>query len=106
LKVMNEMPGRFLTSASTPLIGMILSLLLIGYAWSATCSFQPIKKEIDSITNEKVPSGQEFRKKVHEGWDSVKVLSDLSGADMKKSIDICRFEVAEYLTKLGFPPAH
>ena len=103
---MNEMPRRFLTSALTTLIGAVLSLLLAGYAGSATCSFHSIKKEIDSITNEKVPSGQEFRKKVLEGWDSVKVLTDMSPMDMRKSIDICRFEVAEYLTKLGFPPAH
>lgn len=103
---MNEMARRLLNFTSAPFLGVVLSLLLFGSAWSETCSFQPIKKEIDSITNEKVPSGQEFRKKVHEGWDSVKVLSDLSAADMKKSIDICRFEVAEYLTKLGFPPAH
>jgi hypothetical protein len=80
--------------------------MLMGSAWSATCSFQPIKNEIDSITNAKAPSGQEFRKKVHEGWDSVRVLSEMSTKDMQISIDICRFEVVEYLTKLGFPPAH
>lgn len=103
---MNEMPRRFWTFGFIPCIGVVLSFLLMGSAWSATCSFQPIKNEIDSITNEKSPSGQEFRKKVHEGWDSVRVLSEMSTKEMQTSIDICRFEVAEYLTKLGFPPAH
>jgi len=85
---------------------MLLSVFLIHAAHAATCDFAPVKKEIDVITNVNTSSGQEYRKRVQEGWDSVKVLNDMTSADMRASIDVCRFDVAEYLTKLGFAPAH
>ncbi len=106
MKVFRLMSTRLLKMSLNYLKGAVLSASFLGCAWSATCSFEPVKKEIDFITDAKTQQGQAYSQKVHEGWDSVKVLSDMSSADMKKSIDVCRFEVAEYLTKLGFAPAH
>jgi len=100
------MPTRLLKTILKCLKGAVISASLLTCAWSASCNFEPVKKEIDTITDSKTQQGQAYSKKVHEGWDSVKVLSDMSSAEMRKSIDICRFEVAEYLTKLGFAPAH
>jgi hypothetical protein len=88
------------------LICLIMSQFYSQLSNAATCDFAPIKKAIDTLVDVKVQSGQEYRKKVEEGWDSVKVLSDMSAKEMRQAIDVCRFEVAEYLTKLGFAPSH
>lgn len=85
---------------------LLLGLFLTQAPSAATCDFAPVKKVIDSVTDSKTQSGQEYKQKVHEGWDSVKVLSDMSSPEMRQAIDVCRFEVAEYLTKLGFAPSH
>ena len=88
------------------LIGLILFLIFSWCDGAVVCDFQEVKKEIDQVTDAKVLTGQNFRHKINEGWDSVKVLTDLASSEMKKPIDICRYEVIEYLTKIGFPPAH
>jgi hypothetical protein len=89
------------------LIGcLILSQLCLQVSQAATCDFVPVKKAIDALVDAKIQSGQVYRQKVQEGWDSVKVLSDMSPQEMRQAIDVCRFEVAEYLTKLGFAPSH
>jgi len=38
--------------------------------------------------------------------DSVAVIESLVSAEMREKVDVCRFYVAEYLTKRGFPPPH
>ncbi len=106
MKVIGLMSTRLLKMSLIYLKGAVISASLLSSAWSASCNFEPLKKEIDTITDAKTQQGQAYSQKVHEGWDSVKVLSDMSSAETRKSIDVCRFEVAEYLTKLGFAPAH
>ena len=34
------------------------------------------------------------------------MIEALVAADMRDKVDICRYEVGEYLTKRGFPPFH
>ncbi len=88
------------------LLGLILVLFFSWCEAAVVCDFEAVKKEIDQVTNSQLMIGQDFRRKVREGWDSVKVLTDLASGEMRKPIDICRYEVIEYLTKIGFPPAH
>jgi hypothetical protein len=45
-------------------------------------------------------------RKVKDGSDSVAVIESLVSAEMREKVDVCRFYVAEYLTKRGFPPPH
>jgi hypothetical protein len=48
--------------------------------------------------------GAEFHAQVKDGSDSVAVIESLVSAEMREKVDVCRFYVAEYLTKRGFPP--
>ena len=71
-----------------------------------SCDFSAVKLEIDQVIERDPARAVKFRKEVAEGSDSIKVLTELARKDLHKMIDICRFDVAEYLTKRGFPPAH
>ena len=75
-------------------------------ALAQSCDFAPVRQEIDQVIERDPARAAKFRKEVAEGSDSIKVLTDLARKDLHKMIDICRFDVAEYLTKRGFPPAH
>jgi hypothetical protein len=106
LKVIQEMHKQVRHAIFKWLSCLILNLCFLQIANAATCDFAPVKAAIDTLLDDKLQSGQEYRKKVHEGWDSVKVLSDMSSLEMRQAIDVCRFEVIEYLTKKGFAPSH
>ena len=86
---------------------MGLGLLSVSQGVNAqSCNFAPVKQEIDQVIERDPVRAAKFRKEVAEGSDSIKVLIDLARKDLHKMIDICRFDVAEYLAKRGFPPAH
>lgn len=68
--------------------------------------FPPVKAEIDRVLDHDKEKAALFRNRVKEGWDSLKVLSELVTKDVAERIDRCRFDAAEYLAKRGFPPAH
>ena len=89
---------------------LVALLLWLGtatqLALARSCDFAPVKQEIDQVIERDPARAAKFRKEVAEGSDSIKVLTDLARKDLHKMIDICRFDVAEYLTKRGFPPAH
>ena len=106
LEVLQEMRKQVRFAIFKWLSCLMLSLCCLQVAPAATCDFVPVKAAIDTLLDNKLQSGQEYRKKVHEGWDSVKVLSDMSSLEMRQAIDVCRFEVIEYLTKIGFAPSH
>jgi hypothetical protein len=72
----------------------------------AACEFAPVKQAIDTVLDKDADKGKTFRSEVKSGADSIAALEALVSPDMQKQIDICRFEVAEYLTKRGFPPFH
>jgi hypothetical protein len=72
----------------------------------AACEFTPVKQQIDTVIDRDAGKAAKFRREVGSGADSIAVLESLVTPEMAKKIDICRFEVAEYLTKRGFPPFH
>ena len=72
----------------------------------AACDFSPVKQQIDNVLDKDAVKGTKFRREVAEGADSAATIESLVAADMREKIDICRFEVGEYLTKRGFPPFH
>lgn len=85
---------------------LILSLMLVfgGDAWA--CVFGPVRAQIDAIIDKDTERGAKFRKEFAEGADSIAVLESLVTEEMRAQVDACRFDVAEYLTKRGFPPPH
>ena len=92
---------------SAVISGVLLCLgLSMQLVLAQSCDFAPVKAEIDQVIERDSVRAAKFRKEVAEGSDSIKVLTDLARKDLHKMIDICRFDVAEYLTKRGFPPAH
>ncbi len=72
----------------------------------AACDFAPVKQAIDQILDADAAKGAKFRQEVTDGADSTTMVESLSSADMQNQMDICRFEVGEYLTKRGYPPGH
>ena len=95
---------------SGPCAAVTVMLLWLGIGQQAvmaqSCDFALVKAEIDQVIERDPARAARFRKEVAEGSDSIKVLTDLARKDLHPMIDICRFDVAEYLTKRGFPPAH
>jgi hypothetical protein len=72
----------------------------------AACDFAPVRQQIENVLDKDVTKGAKFRREVAEGADSTTMIEALVAADMRDKVDICRFEVGEYLTKRGFPPFH
>ena len=70
------------------------------------CEFNVVKEQIDLVLDRDARLGAEFRAQVKDGSDSVAVIESLVTAEMREKVDVCRFYVAEYLTKRGFPPPH
>lgn len=90
-----------------PGLGAFVIVTLVSVAPAlAACDFAPVKQQIDVILDQDREKGARFRHEVAEGWDSIEVLNRLVTAEMREKIDVCRFYVAEYLAKRGFPPAH
>jgi hypothetical protein len=83
-----------------------LAVLLFAAAGARACEFPVVKEQIDTVLEKDARLGAEFRAQVKEGSDSVAVIESLVTAEMREKVDICRFYVAEYLTKRGFPPPH
>ncbi len=77
-----------------------------GHASAQSCDFAPVKKEIDTVLDQDKDRGERFRKRVADGDDSMKVLTQLAPAELRAMIDNCRCFAAEYLAKRGYPPAH
>jgi hypothetical protein len=72
----------------------------------AACDFGVVKQQIDTVIDRDAEKGAKFRQEVISGADSIAVIESLVSTDMATKVDICRFEVGEYLTKRGFPPFH
>jgi hypothetical protein len=72
----------------------------------AACDFSSVRQQIDNVLDKDTTKGATFRREVTEGADSTTMIEALVAADMRDKVDICRFEVGEYLTKRGFPPFH
>lgn len=92
---------RCVLGVSTFVIATAMSV-----ARAAACDFAPVKQQIDVVLDQDKERGARFRREVAEGSDSLEVLNRLVSAEMREKIDVCRFYVAEYLAKRGFPPTH
>jgi hypothetical protein len=72
----------------------------------AACEFAPVRQQIDIVLDRDHERGAKFRRDVASGSDSIAAMEALVSAEMREQIDICRYDVTEYLTKRGFPPFH
>jgi hypothetical protein len=75
-------------------------------AAGAACDFAPVKQQIDIVLDRDAERGTTFRREVASGSDSIAAMEALVSGEMREKIDVCRYDVAEYLTKRGFPPFH
>lgn len=73
---------------------------------SADCDPAAVKAQIDIILDKDAKRGAQFRKEVAEGSDSLAVIDRMVSEEIRKLLDTCRFDAAEYLARRGFPPAH
>jgi len=80
--------------------------LVPGSPQAQTCNFENVKQHIDRVLDRDPELGALFRKEFKEGFDSIAILEKILGEETAKQVDICRFDVGEYLAKRGFPPAH
>ena len=85
-------PRRFAAAAA-------LAVLLFAAAGARACEFPIVKEQIDIVLDRDARLGAEFRAQVKDGSDSVAVIESLVSAEMREKVDVCRFYVAEYLTK-------
>jgi hypothetical protein len=83
-----------------------LAVLLFAAAGARACEFPIVKEQIDIVLDRDGRLAAEFRAQVKDGSDSIAVIESLVSAEMREKVDVCRFYVAEYLTKRGFPPPH
>lgn len=70
------------------------------------CDFKPLQLVINQITDIKTPEGQKFKAQMEDGWNSTRILFDMTPKEIHPQLNECRHEVDEYLTKIGFPPVH
>ena len=96
---------------SRPYLGLMALLVcaLTGPAAparAATCHFAPVKQQIDAVLDKDSAKFAMFRKEVSEGADPIAMMEKLVAEDTRKMLDICRYEVDQYLTKRGFAPFH
>ncbi|MSQ51807.1 MAG: hypothetical protein EXR28_07950 [Betaproteobacteria bacterium] len=84
----------------------LLTWSMAVIAPAAACEFDVVKKHIDEVLDRDKDKGAVFRREVATGSDSIAMMEKLAPPKMREQIDICRFHVAEYLTKRGYPPAH
>jgi hypothetical protein len=85
---------------------VVAALIAPALPAQAACDFAPVKQQIDNVLDKDAVKGATFRKEVSEGADSITMIEKLVTEDMAEKVDICRFQVGEYLTKRGYPPFH
>lgn len=84
----------------------LLPILFLAASAAHACEFPIVKEQIDIVLDKDARLAAEFRAQVKDGSDSIAVIESLVSAEMREKVDVCRFYVAEYLTKRGFPPPH
>jgi hypothetical protein len=97
-------PGLHRTIALVLAIGA--SAMPPSHHARAACDFSRVKQQIDNVLDRDVARGAKFRREISEGADSTTTIEALVPEDMREQVDVCRFDVGEYLTKRGFPPFH
>jgi hypothetical protein len=94
----------------TPLKQLLAAVTLVTSlctsSASMACDFKPLKLIIDQVTDLKTKEGQKFKEQMEDGWNSIRILFDMTPKDIHPQFDECRHEVDEYLNKIGYPPVH
>jgi hypothetical protein len=91
-----------------PLAALLVAVLTISAApvRAATCDFAPVKQAIDNVFDQDAAKFAIFKKEVSEGADPIAMMERLVPEDTRKMLDICRYQVDQYLAKRGFAPFH
>jgi hypothetical protein len=99
--------ARGLLAARGSLLPLCLALggFMGGNAHAAACVFPPVQQQIDAVLAD-AQKGEEFRRQVKSGYDSLDVMDKLFPPDQRQALDDCRYEAGEYMTRRGFPPGH
>ena len=98
-------PGLALSLALA--IALAIELAATPARPQATCKhFPEVKAAIDHVIDKDAAKGALFRKEFKDGMDSIHIIEQMVDDDMRKKIDLCRYDVAEHLTRRGFPPPH
>jgi hypothetical protein len=84
-----------------------MSILVASQPAAAACDgFPAVRAAIEKIIKTDPTTSVAFQKEVKSGGDSLYTLEQMADRALQEKIDACRFDVAEYLTKQGFPPGH
>jgi hypothetical protein len=94
-----------LARSSLPAVCLAFGGLVGGSAHAAACVFPPVQQQIDAVLADP-QKGEEFRRQVKSGYDSLDVMDKLFPPDQRQALDDCRYEAGEYMTRRGFPPGH
>jgi hypothetical protein len=91
-----------------PLAALLVAVLTISASpvRAASCNFAPVKQQIDNVLDKDAAKFATFKKEVAEGADPIAMMEKLVAEDTRKMLDICRYQVDQYLTKRGFAPFH
>jgi hypothetical protein len=91
-----------------PLAALLAVVLTISAppARAASCDFAPVKQAIDDVFDQDAAKFTIFKKEVSEGADPIAMMERLVPEDTRKMLDICRYQVDQYLAKRGFAPFH
>jgi len=84
----------------------MLAVVFVSQSAAQECDFPAVKGKIDQILDRDKKLGEKFRKEVGGGEDSIEAINTLVDKPTRNMIELCRFHVAEYLAKRGYPPAH
>jgi hypothetical protein len=104
---MNIRSARWRSLRSLSILSLCFAVTLISaLSAHAACDFAPVRRQIDNVLDRDSGKGGIFRREVSDGADPISMIEKLVDSGMREQVDVCRFEVGEYLTKRGFPPFH
>jgi hypothetical protein len=104
---MNITFARWRSLPSLSIVSRCFAVTLISAPSAyAACDFAPVRRQIENVLDRDSTKGGVFRREVADGADPISMIEKLVDSGMREQVDVCRFEVGEYLTKRGFPPFH
>lgn len=86
--------------------GAVALALALASPVRAACDWATAKKDIEQVLDQVKEKGEEFRKVVKAGRDSLDALEKLADPAARARIKECGYEAGELLTQRGFPPLH
>jgi hypothetical protein len=84
-----------------------LAFIAASHPAAAACDdFPAVRAAVDKLIKTDPATAAAFQKEVKSGGDSLYTLEQMADAALQARIDACRFEIADHLTKQGYPPGH